>query len=167
FHKESFNWAISPTIRLDPGTIANPNNQGTTPPLRTNSSYIDLQFDFYSGNDDPGLSGVFFWYAARWYGDATVAANVQQNGPTVPAWGPFNTPGIINAFGVPTCAILDTDQDLIGGTSDFAHVDSLQVGLENQTRCKRFGATDCGNSQGDYWDNLRVGFIPGAFALVC
>jgi hypothetical protein len=60
---------------------------------------------------------------------------------------------------VPVCATF-TDADL-SLYLPIPGVDSLQLGLENQVRCGRFGSTACGESRGGYWDNLRVGFVRG------
>ena len=36
--------------------------QGSSPTIRADATGFNLQFDFYSGFDDPGLSGVFFLF---------------------------------------------------------------------------------------------------------
>src|SRR5262249_19062774 len=61
FHKESQNWAVSPTIVLhdNAGRAA---AQGTPATIRSDATGTDLQYDYYSGFDDAGLSGVFWFY---------------------------------------------------------------------------------------------------------
>src|SRR6185369_875587 len=102
FHLESQNWSISPTIVLH-DLAGRATAQGTPPPLRTDASNTNLQFDFYSGFDDAGLSGVFFWYAIRVkYDPALANANEKQvEGPVQPEWSSVNTAPAINALGVP------------------------------------------------------------------
>src|SRR5262249_43639831 len=60
FHKESQNWAYSPTICINSG-IARGIAQGTPAGLRTAASASDLQFDFYSGFDDTKAAGTLMW----------------------------------------------------------------------------------------------------------
>jgi len=162
FHLESQNWSISPTIILhdNAGRAA---AQGTPAGLRSGSSGTNLQFDFYSGFDDPGLSGVFFWYAVRVMYDPTLASSgeKQAEGPRTVAWTSMTTAPAINAYGTPTCVTYDSDPGDLDPFVDIAHTDSLKIGIENQTRCARFSATACGQVDGEYWDNIRMGFIQG------
>jgi hypothetical protein len=163
FHRESQNWACSPTIVLhDLGGRAAA--QGSPPTLRTDASGTDLQYDFYSGFDDAGLSGVFFWYALRTEYDPALANATEKTveGPITTTWGAMATAGGINDFGTPVCQTLDSSPGDLDPFIHISHADSLQVGLENQTRCARFAATACGATDGSYWDNLRMGFITGA-----
>lgn len=155
FRRESSNWAISPTICL-----SGPRSslQGAPADLRSTTSHIDIEFDYYSGFDDPTETGVFFWYAVRYLGQGLPSLQ-QPVAPAVSNWSPFHTPDGMGYFGSPTCTVYETDLGLMGQVP-LANVDSLQIGLETLTRCGRFGAMACGESRGGYWDNIRVGFVP-------
>jgi hypothetical protein len=163
FHRESQNWAIHPTIVLHDlsGRAA---AQGTPPTLRATTIGTDFQFDYYSGFDDAGTSGVFFWYGVRTMYDPALAnsAEKQIEGPQTVQWSSMCAPGVMNDFGTPTCVTYDSSPGDLDPYTDIAHADSIQIGLENQTRCARFSATACGQTDGSYWDNLRMGFRLGS-----
>jgi hypothetical protein len=165
FRAESQNWAISPTMVLHDlsGRAA---AQGSSPTIRTDAVGTDLQFDYYSGFDDAGLSGVFFFYALRTTYDPVLATSSEKQleGPTVTTWTAFTTAGNIIDFGAPVCQTLDSSPADLNAFIDIAHADSVQLGLENQARCARFSATACGQTDGSYWDNIRMGFILGGVA---
>src|SRR5262249_11061648 len=137
--------------------------QGSSPTIRTDAMGTNLQFDFYSGFDDAGLSGVFFWYGIRTEYDPALANAGEKTveGPIRVTWGSCNAAGVINDFGSPVCVTYDSYPGDLNGYINIAHADSVQIGLENQTRCARFKATACGQTDGTYWDNIRMGFLTG------
>src|SRR5262249_480395 len=63
--------------------------------------------------------------------------------------------------GAPTCVTYDSDPGDLDPFTNLAHADSLRIGLENQTRCARFSATACGQTDGTYFDNIRLGLVLG------
>jgi hypothetical protein len=148
---------VSPTICLSGPRAA---AQGIPATLGDEVDHLNLKFDFYSGFDDPSYSSVLFMYAVRWMGSG-LPTLLQPGSPQVPAWTSFDAPGVDYAYYSPMCLVVDSGLDLDSRppASTWPHVDSLQIALEDQTRCHRFGATACGNARGHYWDNLRVQFV--------
>ena len=162
FYRESQNWAVSPTIVLNPSA---PQGilQGTPAGLQTAASKLNMQWDYYSGFDDNAVTGIFFWYAVRYMGTGLATLN-QIAAPFVANWSPFNTLGFISSFGSPNCQVNFTDGDM-EGIIPIANSDSCQIAFENQTRCGRFGATACGETRGSYWDNVQAGFVRAGAAV--
>ena len=159
FFRESKNWAVSPTIVINE-TAPRGILQGTPPGLRSDASKLNIEYEYYSGYDDIYVAGTLFWYAVRYMGTG-LATLSQIAAPKVANWSPFSTPGYSSSWGSPMCLTQETDSDLCCFIP-IAYVDSLQITVENQTRCGRFGATACGDMRGGYWDNVRVGFVrPG------
>src|SRR5262249_17060996 len=141
--------------------------QGTPPTLRSTLLGTDLQFDYYSGFDDVGLSGVIFFYGIRVMYDPALAnsSERQVEGPTTIQWSSMTTAPSIAKFGCATCQVKDSSPSDLDPFINVAHADSVQIGVENQTRCGRFAATACGQVDGGYWDNIRMGFIQAKPAL--
>src|SRR5262249_53758684 len=140
--------------------------QGSPATIRTDATGTNLQYDYYSGFDDAGLSGVFWFYGIRvMYDPALANSNEKQvEGPKAVTWGHCDAAAGIIDFGTPSCQTYDSSPGDLNSLINIAHADSVQIGLENQTRCARFAATACGQTDGSYWDNLRMGFITGGVA---
>lgn len=158
FRRESDNWAISPTIRLDSGTFDSPNLQGLVG-IRADIHHVLLQSDYYTGFDAPEYSGVFLSFGLRYMG--TDLSSRQVVDPTVQSWSPIHTIPWIFYYGSPFCVNFDTGR-IFDGFFTPTSVDSFQICLENQTRCARFSSTNCGAVDGGYWDNVRCGLLKGS-----
>jgi hypothetical protein len=149
---ENYYFAESPTIDLAvrsaaPGTK---NGQGIDQETAARTSVV-LQYDFYSGS--MGLDeSVFYRFGLRAHGPQLVQPISYRR-----VWsGPLLNQGLyFNPD--PLCY-----QDLwsYGGLGVTpGTIDSLRIVAAVITQGYRFGGINLGNTQGTYWDNLRVGFV--------
>ena len=153
FFKESWVGVESPTIRFDPG-----NPQGTYEPIvQAGKTRIRVEYDMFTGK--MGLEeAVFFTYssAPKYKGPG----HNQRGGKLSPAWSGNLAAPCISFSPDPACVTFNSDSGLDGTIPELdSGIDSLRIGFWMQTRCARFGATICGQTNGSYIDNVRVGFI--------
>jgi hypothetical protein len=154
FVPESHSVMVSPTICLTGPRAA---DQGIPLTLRTEASYLKVVFDYYAGNDDPTETGDLYDVAVRFMGSSPY---VQSAGPRSPVWDDFTRFGGNENYGYPdsSCTTIDSGSDLAPFVP-LANTDSLQVCIEDWPRCAAFGATACGQVNGDYIDNIQVQFV--------
>ena len=147
----------SPTIDLAVRTAApgTKNGQGIDreTALRTN---LLVRHDFYSGNMDLDES-LFYRYGLKAHGPQFVSP---VSGRRV--WSGTLFAGSIFFNPDPLCYVENYGASALGATPGA--LDSVRVNLGVITQGYRFGGTNLGNTEGTYFDNVRLGFIRGGGA---
>jgi hypothetical protein len=152
---ENYLVAESPTIDLAVRTAApgTKNGQGIDQATAARVS-ATVRHDFYSGNMDLDES-IFYRYGIRAHGPAFVSP---VSGRRV--WSGTLFVGSILFNPDPLCYIETYGVNALGAT--IGSQDSLRVNLGIITQGYRFGGTNLGNTEGTYFDNVRLGLIRGA-----
>jgi hypothetical protein len=154
---ENYMMATSPTIDLAVRTAApgTKNGQGIDQATAARGTAV-LQNDFFSGNMDLDES-VFYRWGIRAHGPAFVAPVSSAR-----VWSGVLFNGSIYFNPDPLCYIDLWSLNALGAT--VGQLDSLKAVVGTISQGYRFGGTNLGNTEGTYWDNLRVGLVRGGDA---
>jgi hypothetical protein len=156
---ENYMFAETPTINLAVRTAApgTKNAQGIEQSVAARAAAV-LQNDFFSGNMDLDES-IFYRWGIRAHGPAFVAP-VSNNR----VWSGVLFNGSIYFNPDPLCYIDSWALNALGAT--IGQLDSLKAIVGTITQGYRFGGSNLGNTEGTYWDNLKVGLVCGGAAAI-
>ena len=151
---ENYQYAESPTVNLAVRTAApgTKNTQGIDQATAARGQAI-LQYDFYSGF--MGLDESLFY---RW-GMRAHGPQFFQPVSGVRTWSGVLFDGSIYFNPDPFCYIDLWNLGALGAT--IGQQDSMRVVVGTITQGYRFGGTNLGNTEGTYFDNIRMGLVRG------
>jgi hypothetical protein len=152
---ENYMMADMPTIDLANRTGGAKNAQGLDAATSARGTAV-LQYDFYSGNMDLDES-IFYRFGLRGHGPEAVQPIGGQR-----AWSGVLFNGSIYYNPDPFCYIDLVSLNALGMT--IGGIDSLKAVVGTITQGYRFAGANLGNTEGTYWDNIRVGFVRGGDA---